>query len=81
MRIAREDAEMYLSRLVLGDLVLCVLSAVLALAVGASCLWDVDLWKTLLASFHHAEPVLHLNVSLAGEFCRFPEEVLHLLSL
>jgi hypothetical protein len=34
---------MYLSRLVLRDLVLCVLSAVLALAVGASCLWDVDL--------------------------------------
>jgi hypothetical protein len=43
MRIAREGGAMYLSRLVLRDLVLCVLSAVLALAVGASCLWDVDL--------------------------------------
>lgn len=34
---------MYLSGLVLGDLVLGVLAAVLALAVGASSLWDVDL--------------------------------------
>lgn len=34
---------MYLSGLVLCDLVLGVLSAVLALAVGASGLWDVNL--------------------------------------
>ena len=40
---------MYLSRLVLRDLVLCVLSAVLALAVGASGLGDVDLEEFVLA--------------------------------
>ena len=34
---------MYLSGFVLGDLMLGVLSAVLALAVGASGLGDVDL--------------------------------------
>ena len=33
----------YLSGFVLSDLVLGVLSAVFALAVGASGLWDVDL--------------------------------------
>lgn len=33
----------YLSSLVLGNLVLCVLSAILALAVGTSCLRNVDL--------------------------------------
>lgn len=33
----------YLASLVLGDLVLGVLLAVLALAVGASGLWNVDL--------------------------------------
>ena len=35
--------SIYLSGLVLGHLVLCVLSAVLTLAVGASGFWDVDL--------------------------------------
>jgi hypothetical protein len=40
---------MYLSRLVLRDFVLCVLSAVLALAVGASGLGDVDLGEFVLA--------------------------------
>jgi hypothetical protein len=40
---------MYLSCLVLRDLVLCVLSAVLALAVGASGLGDVDLREFVLA--------------------------------
>jgi hypothetical protein len=39
----RGSWERYLSGLVLRDLVLSVLSAVLALAVGASGLWDVDL--------------------------------------
>jgi hypothetical protein len=34
---------MYLSGLVLGNLVLGVLAALLALAVGASGLWNVDL--------------------------------------
>jgi hypothetical protein len=37
----------YLSCLVLGDLVLGVLLAVLALAISASCLWNVDLLKKL----------------------------------
>ncbi len=45
-RIIRKAYSIYLSRLVLRDLVLCVLSTVLALAVSASCLWDVDLWNS-----------------------------------
>ena len=44
------DVRAYLSGLVLCDLMLSVLSAVLALAIGASGLWDVDLLKMLLAS-------------------------------
>lgn len=36
---------MYLSCLVLGDLMLGVLLAILALAVGASSLWNVDLYE------------------------------------
>ena len=39
----------YLSGLVLGDLVLGVLAALLALAVGASGLWNVDLGERMLA--------------------------------
>jgi len=42
------NGRVYLSRLVLGDLVLGVLLAVLALAVGASGLWDVDLGGMLV---------------------------------
>lgn len=42
--------SVYLSGLVLCDLVLGVLSAVLTLAVGASCLWDVDLLRSQSAS-------------------------------
>lgn len=41
--LLRASKSSYLSGLVLGDLVLGVLSAVLALAVGASGLWNVDL--------------------------------------
>lgn len=41
---------MYLSGLVLGNLVLGVLLAILALAVGASGLWDVDLRNDKLAA-------------------------------
>jgi hypothetical protein len=55
---------MYLSGLVLGDLVLCMLSAVLALAVGASCLGDVDLGNFLSASIHHCcFGILPLNLA------------------
>ena len=43
-------ACMYLSGLVLGDLVLGVLAALLALAIGASGLWNVDLRERMLAS-------------------------------
>ena len=43
-------ACVYLSGLVLGDLVLGVLAALLALAVGASGLWNVDLRDRMLAS-------------------------------
>jgi len=43
-----------LSGLVLGDFVLCMLSAVFALAVGASCLWDVDLGNFSSASILHS---------------------------
>ena len=39
----------YLSCLVLGDLVLGVLLAVLALAVSAACLGDVDLVKPVVS--------------------------------
>jgi hypothetical protein len=46
-RELRDSGSMYLSGLVLSDLVLGVLSAVLALAVGASCLWNVDLEEIL----------------------------------
>jgi hypothetical protein len=49
MQIARDGLFVYLSGLVLGHLVLCVLSAVLALAVGASGLGDVDLGEFVLA--------------------------------
>ena|SRR5664279_4753205 len=41
--IVESGGSSYLSGLVLRNLMLGVLSAVLALAVGASCLWDVDL--------------------------------------
>jgi hypothetical protein len=52
--------------------VLCVLSAVLALTVGASCLWDVDLGELSLAStlrccfrilFLHHAPVTRIWIS------------------
>ena len=46
-----------LSGLVLCDFVLGVLSAVLALAVGASGFWDVDLERVSLASFLDAASV------------------------
>jgi hypothetical protein len=50
-RVLRRGANrgVYLSGLVLCDLVLGVLSAVLALAVGASGLWYVDLWEVLVS--------------------------------
>jgi hypothetical protein len=72
MQIAREGCSLYLSGLILGHLVLCVLSAVLALTVGASCLWDVDLGDLLLASilrccffilFLHHAPVTRICIS------------------
>ena len=43
------DYRSYLSSLVLGDLVLCVLLAGLALAVGAASLRNVDLKDIVLA--------------------------------
>ena len=45
-RVSRRDllASTNLASLVLGDLVLGVLAALLALAVGPACLWNVDLY-------------------------------------
>jgi hypothetical protein len=54
----------YLSCLVLSDLVLCVLSAVLALAVSASGLGDVDLRETRRQHSFHGLPVSKIHAQV-----------------
>lgn len=49
-----------LTGLVLGDLVLSVLSALLALAVGSSSLWNVHYTQILLISSTHHPVIFHV---------------------
>jgi hypothetical protein len=82
MRIAREGCSIYLAGLVLGDLVLCVLSAVLALAVRASCFWDVDLGNFLSASILHCGSCsLPLNPGPVLRLCGYLKSTLSYLSI
>ena len=53
MRSSSRSGISHLARLVLGDFVLGVLLAVLALAVGATSLGNVDLEKVASAIIQH----------------------------